>query len=211
MDDDVNTFQQLLVELRKININNNISQPPKACSVQDTQKVNVNQMEENPQITPWNPANFGARTINVLPRSNGTNIIGSSFAKDYNKLSKSGTIDDKMQREEFISRYNIQGFSCVNAGERVNNLIKEVVFQNVDSVVSGIYWAKSIAGIKYEVVPNPRITYDETLHYYGGMKEAFISQFNGGTYNNIQVIEPAQFQKLNGKWILLKQGRIQLS
>ncbi len=216
MEADTLAFKNLLDELCKANYANNMNQSPQSGL---SQSNNFAPSAREERIRTWSPEQIKttpriipkAETMTVPPRSGGSTIGGSRFVKEYNQLPKTGSLVDKQQRDAFAKHYKLKAFSCINHQERVNTPTKAPVFRENDSVAQGDFWAKLINGVLYEVVPNQRITYDETLHYYAGMKEAFVSNFKSGTYNRIVVLEPAQFQNFNGEWRLNKPGRIQLS
>ena len=133
------------------------------------------------------------------------------FIREYNALPKTGALSDKKSRNDFARQYGIMCFTCRNTTERVNNPSLPPDLRDDGSLSSGCFWAYAYAKGYYAVVPNQRLSYDETLHNYGGMKEAFRSNYAGGVYDRIQVVQPAEYQRYMGRWRILKQGMLRLT
>ena len=134
----------------------------------------------------------------------------ASFIRDYNALPKTGALSDKASRTDFAKKYGVVYFTCNNTTQRVNNPSLPPAFCDADSVSSSCFWAYPLTEGRYAVVPNQRLSYDETLHNYGGMKESFQSNYTGGAYDHIQVVQPAEYMRYMGRWRLSKQGLLRL-
>ncbi len=136
------------------------------------------------------------------------------FLENYNSLSSMNLsgFEDKKVRMEFIAKYKIKAFSCVNYDERMRQPNVDPVFLDAETTAGGKYWAMKLANQElYYVVPNPKGTYESQLHGTGGMKEAFRSNYQEGSYEHIEALQPAEFSYLNGHWNILKPGKIRLS
>ena len=136
------------------------------------------------------------------------------FLNEYSTLSSNNTVgyEVKKARTDFIAKYKIKAFSCANFNERVYQLNLDPIFRDVVSPLSGDYWAvKFSREDAYYVVPNPKGTYEAQLHSTGGMKEAFSSNYQGGSYEHVEVLQTAEFSCMNGCWNILKPGKIRLS
>ena len=131
------------------------------------------------------------------------------------KYCKSSGYEAKQARKNFEQDFQIKNFTCDNYEKRISELsaIREAYSEPTfkDSGANGMYWATQVKDNIYAVVPRFNISYENQLHEMAGMKEAFISNYNGGAYKRIRVIKPALFSYLGGSWKLEKQGKIELS
>lgn len=138
-------------------------------------------------------------------------VIMDGFLNEYNKLSQLNGCEGRTAQDAFVHKHNIRFFTCANRDLRVAQDSLPPVFQTTDSS-SGTYWALQIdrkGGCI--VVPNPSLKYENQIHSVGGMKEAFQSNYDSGSYGHIEVLRPAIFQCVNEDWNLQKAGHLRLS
>lgn len=129
------------------------------------------------------------------------------FIEDFNALADFKGVEYRKRREEFFAKYQIKGFTCQNFNERMNNPNLEPVFESLPNPINCDYWAYEISSDKFAVVPNIK-DYNENCHIPRAMIEVFNSNFAGGIYANIRVLNPAIF---NGMWHLDEKGELVLS
>ena len=111
----------------------------------------------------------------------------------------------------FVDDYNnVQLLVCVESEKAENG--KTLVYTAVDNVESSRYWAWNVTGKPddFAVVPNPLIEYNEELHHKGGMKETFASNYETGSFKQVQVKLPAHFTLRQGKWVIVQPGVIRV-
>lgn len=134
------------------------------------------------------------------------------FVAAYNDLMqrvKSMGVAGQDAKKEFVSRFQVRAFSCVNYTERVNRPDLPPRFADASSALTGNFWAFPVRGDTFAVVPNIK-TYEGQLHDTGGLKEAFISNFMPGkTFQSIYVVRPAIFGV--GWASIVQQGELRLS
>ncbi|WP_303816839.1 hypothetical protein [Selenomonas ruminantium] len=129
------------------------------------------------------------------------------FAQEYNRIQMITGREALSAKKDFQRKYNLNGFVCVNATERINHPEKKPQFQLSESLVDSAIWGFKI-GDFYVVAPNPR-QYVGDDHDYGGMKELFDSNFQPGrTYNKIKINNVAI---MTHDLQIRKQGSLQLS
>lgn len=135
----------------------------------------------------------------------------AQITRAYNSLPHGG-MNDRLARRAFIERYAIEGFSCINAAERVNNARLAPEFRT-EQPLRADYWAVPMRGGIYFVMPNQRQGYDENVHFAGAMGEVFESNFATGTlYQHVKVVKPACFRKVGERWELAQiRGKLTLS
>ena len=126
----------------------------------------------------------------------------------YNALNSISGFNAKTARDEFISKFKVKAFRCVNFNELMNNPTDTPQFADALSVQSGDYWSIPIDEKKFAVVPNVK-TYTDNHHFARAMRQVFKSNFiTGTTYTTIEVKHPAIFNCDNSHWHLIKQGEI---
>ena len=129
------------------------------------------------------------------------------FAQEYNRIQMITGREALTAKKDFQRKYNLNGFVCVNATERINHPEKKPQFQLSESLVDSAIWGFKI-GDFYVVAPNPR-QYVGDDHDYGGMKELFDSNFQPGrTYNKIKINNVAI---MTHDLQIHKKGNLQLS
>lgn len=137
--------------------------------------------------------------------------VVEDFLAEYNRfMNQSLTgLAMKQAREALIAKYRVRTFSCQNAAERAYQPTMAPDYQSVET--GGDYWALQISEREgCYVVPNPKVTYESQIHGAGGMKEAFASNYHGGSFGHIKVIIPARFTCVNNHWTVLAPGKIEV-
>lgn len=136
------------------------------------------------------------------------------FVNEYNNLYRFSGYEANKARKIFEQKFKIKIFVCDNYEKRISELsaIRESYSEPTfkDSGSNGMYWATFMKDNMYAVVPRFNIIYENQLHEMAGMKEAFVSNYNGGAYKYIKIIKPAFFSYLNGNWKLEEQGKLEL-
>lgn len=131
----------------------------------------------------------------------------SDFVQEFNSLANQSGYDAKRAHEEFLNKYNVQAFSCVNFEARMNTSSLAPQFGAATSLQNADYWAYEFETGTFAVVPRAK-TYTDNHHAARAMGEVFESNFvQGGTYNKIRVERPAIFK---GMWNLDKPGKLEL-
>lgn len=140
------------------------------------------------------------------PTSNDSGLVAN-----FNRLAdKKAGYELNQARKEFVSKYNVRAFSCVNYEERMNEPIPPPKFSDSESAFSGEYWAVPLTPTQFAVFPNVK-TYTNNVHATRAMGEVFKSNFaTGRTYSEIIVNVPAIFDYLGTSWHLKRQGVLQL-
>lgn len=136
------------------------------------------------------------------------------FLRDYHSFAGQNLsgLAVKQAREAIGMKYKVRAFSCKNAADRAYQPALAPDYLTVDNPGIGDYWAVCMDGRDtYAVVPNPKVTYEAQIHSSGGMKEAFASNYHGGSFEHIQVVIPAEFSCVNHRWTVLKPGKIIVS
>lgn len=138
--------------------------------------------------------------------------VWQKFVDDYNNLANSMNVPRAAEAcENFVRSYNLNLLICVDnqSSESGSNT---PMYAPVDKVELSNYWAWNVTGQPedFAVVPNPLVEYDEKLHNRGGMKETFASNYERGSYKQIQVKLPAHFSQHLGAWKILQPGVIRL-
>lgn len=140
-------------------------------------------------------------------------VSGFKFVDAYNAIYAEGKSSFEMRRarEDFLRTFKVRAFGCVNYEARMENTALAPVFRDAPSPAEGNFWAMPVQGDKYAVLPNQKLNYEGQIHETGGMKEAFKSNFGGGTYAHIRAVKPAVFSANGGAWTLCARGEILLS
>ena len=134
------------------------------------------------------------------------------FVDNFNRLvqqiSSSGDpFEAKRISNEFMRRYEIKEFSCVNFEARVSEPVPPPQF-NLSK--NGDFWAYEYEPGIFAVVPSITVrNYRDNYHNQRAMGDVFNSNFETGrTYGRIFVNRPAIFK---GMWNLSKKGSLELS
>lgn len=129
------------------------------------------------------------------------------FVNDFNALADKKGYELSEARKEFVSKYNVRQFSCINFQARMNEPIPPPTFGSPTSGQTADLWAYEFDSGLFAVVPNVK-TYTENHHSARAMGAIFRSNFTKGTYSKIRVEKPAVFK---GMWNFEKQGELVLS
>ena len=131
---------------------------------------------------------------------------GEDFLRDYNIWqSKTDGFEKINARKDFIAKYKVRYFNCVNYNERMNQPKLPPIFE--ESSASGDYWAIQTAGNIFKVVPNVK-SYNDNYHVARAMCEVFDSNFDSGNYSNIQLERAAEFTNSGQNWTLIRKGKL---
>ena len=130
-----------------------------------------------------------------------------TFAAAYNQFlqTKVSGMGARNLKERFLQEYQIVGFSCVNYEDRMSNPDIQPLFQINENQKEAHYWACPLGGNLYAVVPNSR-EYEMQKHTTVGYGKVFRSNYAGGVYHSITVIQPAIFREL----VLQRPGQLRL-
>ena len=148
------------------------------------------------------------RTAPAAPAVPSWETRARKFAAAYNQFLQtkvSGT-GARNLKERFLQKHQIVGFSCVNYADRMSNPNIQPLFQINENQKEAHYWACPLGGNLYAVVPNSR-EYEMRKHTTVGYGKVFRSNYAGGVYHSITVIQPAIFREL----VLQRPGRLLLS
>ena len=134
-----------------------------------------------------------------------------AFVADYNSLAMSMEIPKAAEAcNAFCAAHGIKMLVCTDHAAEIGGSIAPK-FTAVHDADSSTYWAFNLKENLYAIVPNPLVPYSEKMHTEGGMKETFASNYEGGSYKNIQVKLPAIFKNKNGVWKIENPGVIRVS
>ena len=134
-----------------------------------------------------------------------------NFVDDFNQLmyqiSTVSPFEAKQFSNEFMRRYQIQEFSCVNFESRMNEPVPPPQF---GMSKNGEFWAYEYESGIFAVVPSITVrNYRDNYHNARAMGDVFKSNFETGrTYSKIVVNRPAVFK---GMWNLSEKGTLELS
>lgn len=118
--------------------------------------------------------------------SQGRNVM-VAFKRMMDQIAGVSTYEGEDIRENFAEKYQVRVFRCVNAEARMTN---RELLPKFEESMDGELWGISLQDGTLAVFPNLS-TYESTIHFQGGMKELFVSNYNGGSYSQIQVKSPA--------------------
>ena len=147
--------------------------------------------------------------------------LWKTFVEDYNKMTaamKEPMVNLAVQ--EFIEKNNITALMCLDHSAQPSPR-----FVLAEETTAGNFWVWSLPGDgnagRYVVVPNPAFPYTDNLHFEGGMKETFASNYeelkktDGGTkdYNKMTVKLPAIFKHESdaAPWVIEQPGLINVA
>ncbi|BAL84422.1 hypothetical protein SELR_27140 [Selenomonas ruminantium subsp. lactilytica TAM6421] len=139
--------------------------------------------------------------------------VWQKFVDDYNNLAKSMNVPKAAEAcENFVRDHKLHLLVCVET-EAQSGGSATPVYAPVDKVNLSNYWAWSVTGQPedFVVVPNPFVEYTEKLHQESGMKETFASNYETGSFRQIQVKLPAHFRQHLGAWKIVQPGVIRLT
>ena len=135
----------------------------------------------------------------------------SKITEAFNKMMLDSTrqegIDLWELRNGFIMAYHVVAFKCVNFQERMNHQSEvKPQFEKCQPSESTL-WGIKLSDGTIAVLPGLR-EYEMTAHLYGGLKELFYSNYQGGSYRKIEVEQPAI---MKSDFSLVKEGKLRLS
>ena len=160
------------------------------------------------KITPSPPAKkivTASPTEKNISRSSASNLIS-----EFNSLTRQDGFNFRKSRDEFLQKYKVRAFNCTNSDARMNEPVPPPIFVEVETVISGDYWAVKLNDNLFAIFPNIKI-YSETCHSARAMGEVFESNFLAGmTYNKIFVSTPAIFSCSGNVWKLINKGKLNL-
>ena len=138
--------------------------------------------------------------------------VWQAFIDDYNNLAASMDVPKAAEAcVNFVKSHKLQMLICVEPHDSASGR-KTPMYAPVDETEISNFWAWPVPGQEedFVVVPNPLPEYDEKLHNKGGMKETFASNYETGTFHQIQVKLPAHFKQHLGSWSITQPGVIRV-
>lgn len=138
--------------------------------------------------------------------------VWQNFIDDYNNLAVSMDIPKAAEAcANFVKSHKLHLLICVEPHNAESGR-KTPLYAPVEETELSNFWAWPVPGKEedFVVVPNPLPEYDEKLHNRGGMKETFASNYETGTFHQIQVKLPAHFQQRLGSWSIVQPGVIRV-
>lgn len=109
-------------------------------------------------------------------------------------------------QDAFYAKWHVRGLSCTNYEARMSDPALAPVFAAQESARDAQYLAYPLADDRYAVVPNAG-DYTDGLHAQAGGKEAFRSNYDGRTAENLIVLRPAIFSPVN---VIAEPGELRL-
>lgn len=137
--------------------------------------------------------------------------VWQGFVNDYNNLANSMNVPKAAEAcENFVRNNKVQLLTCTSPQEGDGG--RTPVYTLVDTVADSKYWVWNVTGQTedFVVVPNPLLEYNEELHHKGGMKETFASNYETGSFKQVQVKLPAHFTQQQGLWKIVQPGVIRV-
>lgn len=133
------------------------------------------------------------------------------FLDQYNLLLKMAGREKVFARGKFIKKYVAYAFDCKNFELRISEPMPPPVFQTINSVFSGVYWAIPMEENQYAVLPNvDTYYYTENRHKAQAMGEVFNSNYDSGTKKITSIKLPAIFEYDGDVWNLKSKGTLDL-
>lgn len=196
------SLRQIKKRLKKVN---KLETDVKAIT-NEVHSLRAMRASENPVAVPKEAAEI----------ADGPNIESSlwmPFIEKYNELSaQQGSADSKENLSQFAADNNIAALDCIDHDAKENNR-PAPKFIAAKSALDGNFWAWQIPTTngRFVIVPNPSKPYTENLHFEGGMKETFASNYEKNIeYKKLDVKLPAIFKNENDNWIIEQPGLIRL-
>lgn len=174
-----------------------------------------NTFTESPNLSPKTngvvSANLNKKT-GVVPQKakivssfSSINSLESAFNNMIEEAASApgmGSVDIK---QKFVNDRRIIMFKCVNYDERANNSNAPLSFAKCTLAESTLWGVPQTDGT-LAVLPNLS-SYESNIHFYGGMKELFISGYKSGSYKHIKVNRSAI---MTTDFQILRQGELVL-
>ena len=178
----------------------------RASSISDADSDNA------PTAKPPESASSGGNGANVESR------LWMPFIEEYNKVTaglKEPMVNLAVQ--EFIEKNNILSLMCLDHSAQPSPR-----FVLAEEATAGNFWVWALPENKgrFVVVPNPAFPYTENLHFEGGMKETFASNYEEQSkadgkkdYDKMTVKLPAIFKHEDdtAPWIVEQPGLINVA
>ena len=153
-----------------------------------------------PQIEPFGLNLDEPRDLKITPLAPQKPWL--NFIEDFNKFADTLAAPGQLKKcEKFVRDNNLKLLTYGSS----------MTFRPAIDVKDSIYWAFKSSGNEYVVVPNPLNPCDEELHEFGGLKEIYALNYQGGVYKKYSVKLPAIFTSdpLKG-WELKDTGVVNL-
>lgn len=194
------------VELLKTEISSLKDRLKKESAELPTQQKNY---VTNPLPTKNNFSNPSATTFTKQAPAPPPPPAYTDFVDEYNSLKILQGRDLRSGIDNFIRKYDVKGFACENAQERLNNPDAEPRFAECPPNRCD-YWLYQSRDGKIIVVPSASVTtYNNNFHNERAMSTLFDSNFVGGAnYSEILVQRPAI---LSSSWNIEQKGMLRLS
>lgn len=138
--------------------------------------------------------------------------VWQRFVDDYNNLANSMEVPKAAKAcEDFVRNNRLHLLICVETSDTETGG-GSPLYAPVDEVELSNFWAWQVPGKEdtFVVVPNPLVEYNAELHNRKGMKETFASNYEKGSFKQIQVKLPARFTQRLGAWKIVQPGVIKV-
>jgi hypothetical protein len=138
--------------------------------------------------------------------------VWQAFVDDYNNLANSMEVPKAAKAcEDFVRNNRLHLLICVETSDTETGG-GSPLYAPVDEVELSNFWAWQVPGKEetFVVVPNPLVEYNAELHNRKGMKETFASNYEKGSFKQIQVKLPARFTQRLGAWKIVQPGVIKV-
>lgn len=146
------------------------------------------------------------RSSRLSPEIQKITVAFNKMMLDSTRLDE-GSMDLWRLRNNFIKDYNVIAFRCINSQERVNHPEEQPRFEMCQASEGMLWRIKLSDGTTFAVLPGLR-EYESTVHFQGGMKELFKSDYKSGTYRKIEMVSPAIVKH---DFSINEQGELRLS
>jgi len=133
------------------------------------------------------------------------NSLESAFNNMIEEAANAPGMGSITIKQEFVNDRHVIMFKCVNYDERANNSHAPLLFAKC-TLAESTLWGVPQADGTLAVLPNLS-SYETNIHFYGGMKELFISGYKSGSYKHIKVSRPAI---MTTDFQILRQGELVL-
>ena len=166
----------------------------------------VNQIREPkvisavPQVEPFGLNLDEPRDLKITPLAPQKPWL--NFIQDYNQFADTLASPGQLKKcEKFVRDNNL----------KILTYGSSMTFRPAIDVKDSIYWAFKCLDNEYAVVPNPMNPCDEELHEFGGLREIYALNYQGGVYRKYKVKLPAILNSDPMKgWTLKDTGVVDL-
>ena len=178
------------------NLQNVIKDLQRESNTFDNNRQKIYNEDTTPQFQPFAKDNYNLLTKPKpspapsagLPTDEITRIT-DAFNKMMSEAAEMEGFNLRTLRNKFIDTYHVRTFKCVNYEERVNRSDAPPIFKSC-SVSEATLWRIPLSNSSFAVLPG-KLEYESTIHFQGGMKELFKSNYSTGSYRKIRLICPA--------------------